>query len=94
MKEIFCIGDDIWKPNTGYVIGLNKNKLYENEINKEVVYAECALHACIYEHLTDAKIGIHRLYKDGIEEAKNYKIYKATCELKECENYINDEVEK
>lgn len=28
MSELFCIGDDDYKPNIGYVIGLDKNRLY------------------------------------------------------------------
>ena len=91
-SELFCTGDDDYKPNIGYVIGLSKNKLYSHVMDKYgVIYVECAHHACTYEHFTDAKIGIHGLYKDGIEEAKDYKVYKAICELQECENYENDE---
>lgn len=89
-----CTGDDNYKPNTGYVIGLDQNNLYSHFLDKiGVIRVGCVLHACTYEHFTDAKIGIHGLYKDGIEEAKNYKIYKVVCQLQECGNYENDEGE-
>ena len=93
MSELFCMGDDDYKPNIGYVIGLDKNRLYVKPTERGVVHTDCALHACTYEHFTDAKIGIHGLAKDGIDEAKNYKVYKVICELRECENYVNDEGE-
>lgn len=92
MDKLLCTGDDNYKPNTGYVIGLDQNNLYSHFLDKiGVILVGCVLHACTYEHFTDAKIGIHGLYKDGIEEAKNYKIYKVICQLQECDNYENDE---
>lgn len=91
MDDLFCMGDDDYKPNIGYVIGPNKNRLYSNVNKCGVIYTDCSLHACVFENFIDAKIGIHGLAKDGIEEAKNYKVYKVFCELRECENYVNDE---
>ena len=92
MTDLFCMGDDDWKPNVGYVIGQNKNKLYYNVTDtNSVAYVDCALHACIYEHFTDAALAIHSLYKNGIDEAINYKVYKVICQLQECENYVNEE---
>ena len=96
MKELFCIGDDNYKLNMAYVIGLSKDKLYSHFLQGYgVIYVESAINgACKYEHFTDAKIAIHGLAKNtGIQEAKNYKIYKITCDIAECENYVNDEGE-
>lgn len=35
------------------------------------------------------------IFKDNgviyVESAKSYKIYKITCDIAECENYVNDE---
>ena len=88
--ELFCIGDDNYKPNVAYVVGLSKDKLYSHVMEDGVVYVPSPFTACAFEHMTDAEIQIHGLIKDGIAEAGQYKVYKATCEIRECENYTGD----
>ena len=91
-EDLFCVGDDEYKSNVRYVIGLDKNKLYSHSIAElSVIFVDSPFSAVTYEHFTDAKIAIHGLYRDVIKEAGSMKVFKVVCGLKECENYINDE---
>lgn len=85
------MSDDNYKPNTGYVIGYDKERLYSHIMDGDgIIYVSSVYQACIFEHLTDARIQIYGMRKDGTADAHDYKIFKVVCDVTECDNCKDD----